>query len=169
VLGTAPVVPLVVVPAGVDVVAGVVVLAGVDVVAVVVVSAGVDVVAGGVVAGVVVVPVAAVVPVPAAVPAGWLVTNCVNAASNAVNKVLPPLCAPTPWTPPRESESPSLWVFWMKLGAAANMDDRLAAKLVPDTAFVVIISSLFEISTRRCRASPCGHCATLSLLRASPG
>ena len=119
------------------------VLAGVVVAAVVV--AGVGVVVG--VIGVDVVPVAAVVPVPAAVPAGWLVTNCVNAASNAVNKVLPPLCAPTPCTPPRESESPSLSVFWVKLGAA-NTDDRLAARL-PDTAFVVIIPSLFEISCIR--------------------
>jgi hypothetical protein len=45
-----------------------------------------------VVAGVEVVPVPVVPgdPVPTAVPAGWLVTNWVNAASSAVNKVPPP-------------------------------------------------------------------------------
>jgi hypothetical protein len=57
-----------------------------------------------VVAGVVGAPVVPAVPAPAGVAAEWLVTNCVNAASSAVNRVLPPPC--TPPRPP-ESESPS--------------------------------------------------------------
>lgn len=109
----------------------------VEALVVVVVAAGVEVAGVAVVAGVEVVP---VVPAPA-VPAEWLVTNCVNAASNAVNRVLPP-----PWTPPPESESPSLSVLLVTLRVVPNKDDRLAAGLVPDTAFVVIIPALFEIS-----------------------
>jgi hypothetical protein len=98
------------------------------------------VVAGVVVgAGVEVVPVVPEVPVPAAVPAElWLVTNCVNAERSAVNRVPPPPC-----TPPPESESPSLSVFPAKLRVALNKEDRLAAGLVPDTAFVVMMLSLY--------------------------
>ena len=130
VLGTAPAEESVVPP---------VVVAGVDVVPVVagVVAAGVDVVPvvvpGAVVVGVVVPG----VPEPAAAPAEWLVTNCVNAASSAVNKV-----PPRPCRPPPESESPSLSVFLATLRLVDNMDDRLAAGLVPDTAFVVMMLSL---------------------------
>jgi len=108
-------------------VAGVVV-PGIVVLPVVVVAAGVDVVP--------VVPGAAV-----AVPAGWLVTNCVNAESNAVNRVPPPPC-----TPPPEFASPSLSACLAKLRVALNTDDRFAVGLVPDTAFVVIMLSLFELS-----------------------
>jgi hypothetical protein len=110
-----------------------------------------------VVAGVEVVPVVPGDPVPTAVPAGWLVTNWVNAASSAVNKVPPPPCMPPPCMPPPESESPSLSAFRVELRVAANRDARLVAGLVPDTAFVVMMLSLFEISTRRSRASPCGR------------
>src|SRR5450631_3703853 len=63
-----------------------------------------------VVAGVDVVPEVPGVPVPAAVPAEWLVTNCVNAESSAVNRLPPPPC-----TPPLESESPSLSAVLAKL------------------------------------------------------
>ena len=94
-------------------------------------------------AGIVVVPGVVVsvvpgVPVPAAVPAGWLVTNCVKAASSAVNKVPPRLC-----TPPPEAESPSPSAFLATLRLALKMEDRLAAALVPGTAFVVMVLSLF--------------------------
>jgi hypothetical protein len=79
-LGTAfddaPLVPFVVV-AGAGVVTGI--TPGVVTVPVLVVVAGVEVV-----------PVVPGDPVPTAVPAGWLVTNWVNAASSAVNKVPPP-------------------------------------------------------------------------------
>jgi hypothetical protein len=126
----------------------------------VVVAAGVVVAVVVVVAGVEVAPVVPGVPVPAAFPAEWLVTNCVNAASSAVNKVPPPPGTLPPCMPPPESESPSLSVLLGTLRVAFNKVDRLAAGLVPDTAFVVMVLSLFEISTRRSRASPCGHCAT---------
>jgi hypothetical protein len=114
-----------------------------------------------VVAGVVGVPVVPDVPVPVAVAAEWLVTNCVNAESSAVYRLLPRPCTPPPWipppcTPPPESESPSLSALPAKLRVAPNKDDRLTAGLAPDTAFVVIFFSLFEMSTRRSRASPCG-------------
>jgi hypothetical protein len=97
-----------------------------------------------VVAGVEVAPVLPGVPVPAAVPAEWLVTNCVNAASSAVKRVPPPPC-----TPPPESESLSLSVFLVKLRVAPKRDDRLAAGLDPDTAFVVMMLSLYEISRNK--------------------
>jgi hypothetical protein len=106
-----------------------------------------------VVAGVVGVPVVPDVPVPAAVPAEWLVTNCVNAESSAVYRVPPPPCTPPPWVSPPcmppESESPSLSALPAKLREAPNKDDRLTAGLAPDTAFVVIFFSLFEIGRMR--------------------
>jgi len=114
----------------------------VDVLPVVGVLPVVDVVVAGVMAGVAGATEAPLVPVPAGVPAEWLVTNCVNAASSAVNRVLPPC------TPP-ESESPSLSVFLVRPRVAPNKDDRLAAGLVPDNAFVVMILTLFEISRMR--------------------
>ena len=116
---------------------------------VVVVAAGVVVTGVVVVAGVEVAPVAPDVPVPAAFPAEWLVTNCVSAASSAVNKVPPPPCMLPPCLLAPESESPSLSVLLAKLRVALNKDERLAAGLVPDTVFVVMVLSLFEISRMR--------------------
>ena len=84
-----------------------------------------------------------VVPEVPGVAAAWLVTNCVNAASSAVNSVLPRV------PPPPESASPSWSALLVKLRVVPSKDARFAAGLVPDTAFVVIILSLFEISRMR--------------------
>ena len=124
-------------------------------------AAGVAV-AGVVVAGVVVVTGVEVAPVA---PAEWLVTNCVNAASSAVNKVPPPPCTLPPCVPAPESGSPSLSVLPAKLRVAPNKDDRLAAGLVPDTAFVVMVLSLFEILRAAALAAFMSACGRLSRMR----
>jgi hypothetical protein len=99
-------------------------------------------------AAVVVVVAGAVLVAGAAEPAGWLVTNCSSADSRALYSFPPPLELPElawGWPP-----SPSLSFFWMAALVTLSKDERLTVGAVlPETAFVDITFSLFEMTRRR--------------------